>query len=290
MGCGSGKGTPPHRSRGTPRGTVAASERQRTEGQYLFFRYCLESVPAYLRGGDPSVVFDETNAAVWESFLGCAEFRTCRSLLLELMGIEDHPGFRLLDLCYGPGWGLEAAISQFPAIRVTALDFTEVFHEGRWYGSNALKPAIGKWEIRPCRSPGWVPIDGADSVLRFRFPITPSRQCSSPAGIPTSPTICGVKCIERFDAFSHPEGNSGCSPAVMHWLKPGTFRHFGFVSPLWPTILRRVSAQGGKASADVEENMQLFSCAGFRGGVAGLGTMSALQSSLWVLRKCRGHD
>ena len=45
------------------------------------------------------------------------------------MGIARRPSCRFLDLCHGPRWGLEAAISRFPAIRVTAVDFTDVFHD-----------------------------------------------------------------------------------------------------------------------------------------------------------------
>ena len=80
----------------------------REDPQHRFFMRCVAGVPAYLRGGPPSLLFDEASAGDWELFLGCQEFHTCRSLLLGLMGVENRPHVRLLVLCHGPGMGCGA--------------------------------------------------------------------------------------------------------------------------------------------------------------------------------------
>lgn len=271
-------------------GTGPAPERQSAEGQYLFFRHCLESVPAYLRGGDPSVVFDETNAAVWESFLGCVEFRTCRSLLLELMGIDDHSRFRLLDLCYGPGWGLEAAISQFPTIRVTALDFTEVFH-GRARTRVECAQARHRDAGHPVVPITWMGPDrwrGFGSALPFSD--NSFEAVLFTCGDPYIPHHLRGEVYREIRRILTPEGKLGMLTRCHAEADAGYVPSFWLrVSALAHDFAESVCA-GWEGFSGAEENMQALSHAGFRGGVAGLGTMSALESSLWVLRKCRGHD
>ncbi len=97
------------------------------DGQVDFFRRCLRLVPGYLRGEEAPIAFDAENVRVWEEFLGCDEFQACRSVLLDRMASTSGASASLLDLCYGPGWGIERAMDRWPEARITAIDFTDVF-------------------------------------------------------------------------------------------------------------------------------------------------------------------
>lgn len=274
-----------------PGGSVTPErELEDGEGQYEFFRRCLESAPAYLRGGDPSVLFDETNSAAWELFLGCTEFRTCRSLLLELMGIEGRPSIRLLDLCHGPGWGLEAAISRFPSIPITALDFTATFSaKARARAENA------QTRNRQLGHPG-VPIAwvGPDRWKGFGRPLPfPDRSFEAvffTCGVPYIPRGLRGDVYTEIGRVLTPEGKLGvltrCCPdaGARHvpsfWLR---------ISALAHDFAESVCA-GWEGFADAEDMIRAFSDAGFEGAATLLGTMNLLDSSLWVLKKRSGHD
>jgi len=260
-----------------------------TDAQYLFFRECLEFVPAYLRGGGPSVLFDEKHIMAWERFLGCTEFRICRSLLLELMGIESYPSFRLLDLCHGPGWGLEAALSRSPAIQITALDFTDAFsHKARERADCVqtrnrrmgypVSPII--W-IGPDRWKGF-----GDSLP---FPDASFEAVLFSCGDPYVPQSQRGTVYREIGRVLAPEGKLGiltrCHPdtAARHvpsfWLRISALAH-DFAESV---------CQGWEGFSDAEENIRVFSDVGFEGGVASLGGMNFLESSLWVLKKRRYH-
>ncbi len=259
------------------------------DAQYLFFRECLESVPAYLRGGGPSVLFDEKSTMAWERFLGCAEFRICRSLLLDLMGIENYPSFRLLDLCHGPGWGLEAVISRFPAIRITALDFTEAFSQRareRAEFSQAGNRRLG-YPVTPIT---WVGPDRwkgfGDS---FPFPDGSFEAVFFSCGDPYVPRGHRSMVFGEIARVLVPEGKFGI---LTRCLPDADARH---VASFWLRISALVHdfaesiCEGWEGFSDAEENIRVFSDVGFEGGVALLGTMNFLESSLWVLRKSRCH-
>lgn len=257
------------------------------DGQYLFFRECLESVPAYLRGGGPSVQFDEKSAVAWERFLECAEFRTCRSLLLELMGIENHPSYRLLDLCHGPGWGLEAVISRFPAIRITALDFTEAF--SRKARERAERAQASNWRMGyPVASITWVEPDRWKGFGDpFPFPDGSFEAVLFSCGDPYVPRDRRSMVYGEIGRVLAPEGKLGiltrCRPdadarhVASFWLRISALAH-DFAESV---------CEGWEGFSDAEENIRLFSDAGFQGGVAHLGTMNFLESSLWILKKSR---
>jgi len=257
------------------------------DGQYLFFRECLESVPAYLRGGGPSVQFDEKSAVAWERFLGCAEFRTCRSLLLELMGIENHPSFRLLDLCHGPGWGLEAVIFQFPAIRITALDFTEAFSlkaRERAARAQAHTRRMGD----PVAPITWVgPDQWKGFGDPFPFPDGSFEAVFFSCGDPYVPHGRRSTVYREIGRVLAPEGELG----ILTRCRPdGDARH---VASFWLRIsalahdFAESVCEGWEGFSDAEENIRVFSEVGFQGGVPHLGSMSFLESSLWVLKKSR---
>lgn len=262
----------------------------RADAQHLFFMRCLACVPAYLRGGPPSVLFDEASAGSWELFLGCPEFRTCRSLLLEVMGIENRPSVRLLDLCHGPGWGLEAAISQFPQIRITALDFTEVFHDrarARAEDAQTRNRQLG----RPVVPIDWV---GPGRWKGFGRPL-PFRDGSFEAvffscGDPYIPRDLRGAVYREIGRVLAPGGRLG----VLTRSRPDAGgRHV-------PSLWLRISAlahdfaesvcAGWEGFSDAEETIRIFSDIGFEGGGGVMETMSLLDATLWVLKKPRGDD
>jgi SAM-dependent methyltransferase len=275
---------------GDPAVSAEGSPEAAADGQVLFFRECLESVPAYLRGGGPSVLFDEKSTLTWDRFLGCAEFRSCRALLLDLMGIEDRPSFRLLDLCHGPGWGLEGVISRFPAVRITALDFTEAF-------ARTARERARCAQARHCRTGDSAPIAwvGPDRWGGFGdpfpFPDGSFEAVFFSCGDPYIPHDRRSMVYREIGRVLAPEGRLGiltrCHPdagarhVASFWLRISALAH-DFAESV---------CEGWEGFSDAEENIRLFSDAGFQGGVAHLGTMSFLESSLWVLKKTSsGHD
>lgn len=270
-------------------GTLAGSRTPAADDQYRFFKRCLDSVPGYLRGGHPSFLFDEDNAEAWELFLGCAEYRICRSLLLEVMGIQNRPSFRLLDLCHGPGWGLEAAISGFPAAHITALDFTEVFSR-----KARARAERARARNRHLGHPG-VPIAwlGPDRWKGFGDPL-PFAESSFEAvffscGDPYVPRGLRGEVYREIARVLAPEGKLG----ILTRCRPDAARRH--VPSFWLRISALVHdfaesvCQGWEGFSDAEDNLRVFSEAGFLGGVSLLDSMSLLESSLWVLKKRRSH-
>jgi SAM-dependent methyltransferase len=262
-----------------------ADGRSATDAQYGFFHRCLESVPTYLRGGTSSVLFDQTHAAVWDSFLGCAEFQTCRSLLLELMGIEQHPSCRFLDLCHGPGWGMEAAISRFPAIRVTAVDFTDVFRD------TARARAERAQTSNRQRGHMAVPITwvGPEQWHGFGDPL-PFPDCAFDAvfftcGDPYIPRPLRGAVYRELGRLLAPGGrlgvltrscpDRGARHVPSFWLR---------VSALAHDFAESVCA-GWEGFAEADDTIRLLVSAGFQGSINASGDMSLLDSSLWILRK-----
>jgi SAM-dependent methyltransferase len=274
---------------GAGEGALPPGEPASGDAQYLFFRACLDAIPTYLRGGRPAVLFDEQNALDWERFLGCAEFRTCRSLLLELMGIENRPTFRLLDLCHGPGWGLEAAIARFPAIRITAADFTGAFcrracvhaerAQARQRQAGNEVPAV-VW-VGPERWKGFghpLPFpDGAFESVFFA------------GGDPYIPRGLRGEVYGEIGRILVPGGtlgvltrsypDAGARHVRSHWLRISALAH-DFAESV---------CEGWEGFSEAEENAQVFSEAGFEGGVAPSGSMSLLESCLWVVRRRPSH-
>jgi SAM-dependent methyltransferase len=257
------------------------------DGQYLFFRECLESVPSYLRGGGPSVRFDEKSAVMWEQFLGCVEFRTCRTLLLGLMGIENHPSFRLLDLCHGPGWGLEAVISQFPGVRITALDFTEAFSLKARERAACAQAQARRTGV-PAAPITWVgPDQWKGFGDPFPFPDGSFEAVFFSCGDPYVPQGRRSLVYREIARVLAPGGKLGiltrCCPdadarhVASFWLRISALAH-DFAESV---------CEGWEGFSEAEDNIRVFSEVGFQGGVPHLGSMSFLESSLWVLKKSR---
>ena len=253
------------------------------DGQVPFFRKCIEAAPAYLRGGPPFLSFDGKAARLWESFLGCREFRICRSLLLDFMRIRNAPSFRLLDLCHGPGWGLEAVAGRFPLVRMTALDFTDAFSARARErvglaggGSPGSAGPVVTW-VGPDRWKGFGhPLPFGDGTFDAVF-----FSCGDPY-IPAAQRGAVYREIARILA-------PGATLGILTRCRPDADRRHV------PSFRIRVSAlvhdfaesvcEGWEGFPSAEENIRLFSELGFAGERSVLGSMSLLESSLWVLRK-----
>jgi SAM-dependent methyltransferase len=280
--CGEDETSTPSGGSGeTSRGTALPQ----VDDQSLFFRVCLTSVPDYLRGGPAALQYDERNAGIWDRFLGCAEFRSCRSLLLELMGIESRPAPRVLDLCHGPGWGLDAVLRRFPATRITAVDFTDVFRpmaQARAEQAQARNRRCGQ---------AVVPIiwKGPDYWKGFGFPLPFSDGAFEAVlftcGDPYIPAGLRRDVYREIARVLTPAGRLGvltrCRPdaearhVTSFWLRVSALAH-DFAESV---------CEGWEGFADAEEIAGVFSEAGFQGGAGLPGTMSFLDSSLWVLRR-----
>lgn len=256
------------------------------DGQVSFFRSCIEAAPAYLRGGPPFLSFDEKAVRLWDDFLGCREFRVCRSLLLDFMRVRDDSSFRLLDLCHGPGWGLAAVAGRFPEIRVTALDFTDAF---TLLARERVRHAEG-----PTRDPGrgaavtWV---GPDRWKGFGNPL-PFRECAFDAvffscGDPYVPAKHREAVYRDIARVLAPGGTLG----ILTRCLPDPGRNYVPSPPIRISALVHDFAEsvceGWEGFPSADENVRLFSRLGFEGRKSVLGSMSFLESSLWVLRRAR---
>jgi len=99
------------------------------KGQLDFFERCIGHAAAYLRGGMPLYAFDSDSTHIWEEFLGNAEFNFARLILAKVMLAGRDEKSHVLDLCYGPGFDILQIQECYANVRVTALDFKDVFRE-----------------------------------------------------------------------------------------------------------------------------------------------------------------
>jgi SAM-dependent methyltransferase len=257
------------------------------DAQYAFFRRCLEGVPAYLRGGDSPMRFDAEYANAWERFLGCEEFRRCREVLLECLGIDGGAVPRILDLCHGPGWDIEAIVSRVPAARITAVDFTDAFREA------ALERAARAQERTRRAGQSAPPVlwVGRDDWKGFGralpFPDRAFDVVFFSCGDPYIPAHLRQDVYRDVARVLVAGGRLGiltrCRPdaALRHvpsfWLRVAALVH-DFAESV---------CEGWEGFPNAEDNVRMFSQLGFHGGMAIPNSMSVLESSLWVLKKVR---
>ncbi|MBI3398274.1 MAG: class I SAM-dependent methyltransferase [Deltaproteobacteria bacterium] len=95
-------------------------------GQALFFERCIDYTGDFLRGRDYLYGFDKGMEDIWDKFLGNYEFSIARDMLLKAMAINEGSNCKIMDLCYGTGYGLEAICRNSPDTDITAIDFTDV--------------------------------------------------------------------------------------------------------------------------------------------------------------------
>ncbi len=252
-----------------PEGVRAYAE----EAQIRFFRDCLRHAPAYLRGEPAPFGFDGNSVAAWDRFLGCPSFRFCRKMLMGLMGVENRPTYRLLDLCHGPGWGIAEAVASYPDARLTAIDFTDSFGpmaRERAAGSNIRWIGPGQW--KGFGQP--LPLDdGAYDGVLF---------C---CGDPYVPRALRKEIYGDIARVLAPGGMLGILTRA--YPDPGRMR---VSSPevRIATLVHDFSegvCMGWEGFSDPDENERMFREIGYRAGTDRRGRTSFLDGTLWVLGK-----
>ncbi|MFO0793634.1 MAG: class I SAM-dependent methyltransferase [Candidatus Brocadiaceae bacterium] len=113
------------------------------KGMLDFFEQCIRYSGDFLRGAPPLLNFNNESAHMWEKFLGNVEFAFARSVLIKLLLFEEKDNGEILDLCYGPGFGLFQIQEYVPEARLAALDFTDNFYNQA--SQRVLNPHSVKW-------------------------------------------------------------------------------------------------------------------------------------------------
>ncbi len=270
---------------GTPGPGEYRADTGEGDGQVKFFRRCLRFVPGYLRGEESPIDFDSENVRVWEDFLGCDEFQACRSILLDRMASTAGASPSLLDLCHGPGWGIERAMERWPEARITAIDFT-----GAFTGSAKCRAEQARVRnVARCRPSSPVEWFGPSDWKGFGHPLP------FPEGAFESVLFgCG-------DPYIRPDARDAVYADLRRVLAPGgtlgiltrgypdpEHRH---VPSYWPRITTLIHdftesvCAGWQGFPNVGENQDMFPRLGFRGAWDPGGAMSILDSALWILKK-----
>ena len=270
---------------GTPQPGEYPADTGEGDGQVDFFRRCLRLVPGYLRGEEAPIAFDAENVRVWEDFLGCDEFQACRSVLLARMASIAGASASLLDLCHGPGWGIERAMVRWPEARITAIDFTDAF-TGRAKCRAEQARARNAARGRPSAPVEWF---GPSDWKGFGHPL------------PFSENAFGAVLFSCGDSYIRPDARDAVYADLRRVLAPGGILGIltrGYPDPEHrhvPSYWVRVTAlihdfsesvcAGWHGFPDVGENQEMFSRLGFRGAWSPGGAMNILDSALWILKK-----
>lgn len=274
-----------YRLDGVPRQTEGTAESPEDDGEIRFFRHCLRLAPGYLRGQEPPVAFDPDNVRLWEDFLGCEEFQACRTVLVDRMAGAAGASPRLLDLCHGPGWGIERALAGWPEVKISAIDFTDAFSvcaRARAEEARARNAARGI----PSPPVEWF---GSSDWRGFGYPLP------FPDGAFDAILFgCG-------DPYVPPAGREAVYAELRRLLVPGGTLGIltrGYPDPerrLVPSFWFRVTAlvhdfaesvcAGWHGFADVGEDLRMFPRLGYRGAGDPDGAMNILNGSLWILKK-----
>lgn len=270
---------------GSPRPGENPADTGEGDGQVDFFRRCLRLVPGYLRGEEAPIAFDAENVRVWEDFLGCDEFQACRSVLLDRMASTAGASPSLLDLCHGPGWGIERAMERLPEARITAIDFTDAF--------------TGRAKCRAEQARGRNAARGRPSAPVEWFGPSDWKGFGHP--LPFSENAFGAVLFSCGDSYIRPDARDAVYADLRRVLAPGGILGIltrGYPDPEHrhvPSYWVRVTAlihdfsesvcAGWHGFPDVGENQEMFSRLGFRGAWSPGGAMTILDSALWILKK-----
>jgi SAM-dependent methyltransferase len=257
------------------------------DGEIRFLRRCLAHVPGYLRGEDPPIGFDPGWVPAWEDFLGCDEFQACRAVLIGMMAAGAPPGARVLDLCHGPGWGVERTLELWEGARIRAIDFTDSF------GEVARRRAAA-----------------AQARLRGRGASPGSVEWIDPAGwrgfgdpLPFPDSSFDAVLFGCGDPYIAPRAREAVYADLMRVLAPGgklgiltrgrpdpERRHVPSRTFRIATMIHDFSESvcaGWHGFADVGESLRLFSRLGFRPCGPAEGEMAYFGSSIWLMGKGR---
>jgi SAM-dependent methyltransferase len=201
------------------------------------------------------------------------------------MGVENRATFRLLDLCHGPGWGLADVAVMYPAIRITAIDFTDAFagtarDRVRAVDEKNREMGCGSVKIRWTGPREW---GGFGSPLPFGNGAFDAVFFSG--GDPYIPRRLRRDVYGEIGRVLAHEGRLGILtrgyPDPGHRYVPSTRMR---IATLVHDFAESVCG-GWEGFSEPEENIRMFMEIGYREGGAALGGMSFLESSLWVLSK-----
>jgi SAM-dependent methyltransferase len=268
---------------GSPAPAPWSDDGAAADAEYRFFQRCVAWAPAYLRGGPPAVLFDAPSAVLWEQFLGCREFCAGRSLLLDLMGVSDDGRTALLDLCHGPGWGVDAVRRRLPEVRVTAIDFTDAFLDvARKRGEQVGSGAGSDGRAAPVT---WV---GPEAWKGFgdRLPFADGsfQAVFFSCGDPYIPRGARRDVYAEVARVLAPGGTLGVLTRSRPEAREGRV-------PSWPAVLTLAHdfaesvCDGWEGFTPASETADTFAAAGLTGAVPPKGKMGVLDGALWVLRK-----
>ncbi len=264
---------------------ASPAEEEGADGEIRFFRRCLALAPDYLRGDEPPIGFDADNICAWEEFLGCDEFQACRAALLDMMTSGNGSAMRLLDLCYGPGLGIELMMEKRPGARISAIDFTDAFaaiarRRAERASARNREAGISSSSVDWFGPTEW---QGFGTPLPFASGSFDSVLFS--CGDPYIPPGSRERVYLELRRILVPGGTLGILtrgyPDLEH-------RH---VSLFWLRVTALIHdfaesvCSGWQGFADVEESLRLFSGMGFSGAGIPPGKMNFLGSSLWLMRK-----
>lgn len=99
------------------------------KGQVNFFERCLLHADDFLKGSPPLYDFDSDSLYVWEEFLGDAEFKFARSVLINLLFWNSTKPCHVLAMCHGPGFDLLQIQEYSSDVKIDALDFKDIFQQ-----------------------------------------------------------------------------------------------------------------------------------------------------------------
>lgn len=258
----------------------AAEERAILErhfgGQMLFFGTCLSEAGGFLRGKDSPFTFTKRWESLWEGFLGNHEFRTLRTILLRLMDLKNEKDFRVLDLCYGLGHGVEGILEHAPDVSVTALDF-----------SGAYKKAVVE------RVKGFVPLTRLDihegGWKGFGDPLPLSDSSIDAVHFTCADPYIPEALREGVYRDIHRVLKKGGTLGVLAWSYPD--RMMTVVTNQW--VRRQILAHdfiesvcaGWHGFYGIDETAGMFERIGFRPRQGIIPLDSNLSSALWVMVK-----
>lgn len=237
-------------------------------GQVEFFERCLIHAAAFLRGGPPLYSFDSETTHIWEDFLGNAEFNFARSVLAQVMLSGNGDNAHILDLCYGPGFDILQIQERFAGVRITALDFKDIFRSralGRIPNPEAVRWVdSGNWGGFGTRLP--FPSETFDMVF---------FACADPyiAGELRDPVYRDIFRVIKpggsLNILSHSYPDPGMRFVEDIWVRRGTLCH-DFAESV---------CEGWHGFYGAAESLALFGSIGFRVDTV------MMNSSIWRLDK-----
>ncbi|MGO9614600.1 MAG: class I SAM-dependent methyltransferase [Dissulfurispiraceae bacterium] len=237
-------------------------------GQIDFFERCILHAVTFLRDGLPLFGFDNEATHIWEHFLGNAEFNFARSVLAKVMLSGKGENAHILDLCYGPGFDILQIQKCFAEVKVTAIDFKDIFR-GRALSRIPNPDAVcwvdaKHWGGFGTKLP--FPSDTFDAVF---FACADPYIAEELREFVYRDIFRVLKSGGSLNILSHSYPDPGRRYVEEQWVRRGTLCH-DFAESV---------CEGWHGFYDAKESVDLFESIGYR-----LGTVM-MNSSIWGLDK-----